>query len=44
VTVSADQSEAVAMDLRDQARDAILRELGEPDLVEQPTPRESAAA
>jgi 1-acyl-sn-glycerol-3-phosphate acyltransferase len=44
VTVPTDQSEAVAMDLRDQARDAILRELGEPDLVEHPTARASAAA
>jgi 1-acyl-sn-glycerol-3-phosphate acyltransferase len=44
VTVAADQSEAVALDLRDRAREAILRELGEPDLVEHPTPRASAAA
>src|SRR5882757_4019219 len=43
VTVAPDQSEAVAMELRDRAREVILRELGEPDLVE-PTPRESAAA
>src|SRR5260370_1069020 len=43
VTVAADQSDAVAMELRDRAREAILRELGEPDLVE-PTPQTSAAA
>jgi 1-acyl-sn-glycerol-3-phosphate acyltransferase len=43
VTVAADQSDAVAMELRDRAREVILRELGEPDLVE-PTPRASAAA
>jgi 1-acyl-sn-glycerol-3-phosphate acyltransferase len=43
VTVATDQSDAVAMELRDRAREAILRELGEPDLVE-PTPRASAAA
>src|SRR5882757_5616196 len=43
VTVAADQSDAVAMELRDRAREAILRELGEPDLVE-PAPRASAAA
>jgi len=43
VTVAPDQSEAIAMELRDRAREVILRELGEPDLVE-PTPRESAAA
>jgi 1-acyl-sn-glycerol-3-phosphate acyltransferase len=43
VTVTPDQSEAVAMELRDRAREAILRELGEPDLVEA-EPRASAAA
>jgi 1-acyl-sn-glycerol-3-phosphate acyltransferase len=43
VTVPADQSDALAMELRDRAREAILRALGEPDLVE-PTPRASAAA
>ena len=43
VTVAADQSEAVALELRDRAREAILAELGEPDLVEAP-PRASAAA
>src|ERR1700730_3741333 len=43
VTVPPDQSDAVAMELRDRAREAILRELGEPDLVEA-TPRASAAA
>jgi 1-acyl-sn-glycerol-3-phosphate acyltransferase len=43
VTVTPDQSETAAMELRDRAREAILRELGEPDLVEAP-PRESAAA
>jgi 1-acyl-sn-glycerol-3-phosphate acyltransferase len=43
VIVAADQSDAVAMELRDRAREAILRELGEPDLVE-PTPQASAAA
>jgi 1-acyl-sn-glycerol-3-phosphate acyltransferase len=43
VTVATDQSDAVAMELRDRAREAILRHLGEPDLVE-PTPRASAAA
>jgi 1-acyl-sn-glycerol-3-phosphate acyltransferase len=43
VTVTPEQSEAAAMQLRDRAREAILRELGEPDLVET-TPRASAAA
>jgi len=43
VTVTPDQSETAAMELRDRAREAILRELGEPDLVEE-TPRASAAA
>jgi 1-acyl-sn-glycerol-3-phosphate acyltransferase len=43
VTVPADQSDGLAMELRDRAREAILRELGEPDLVE-PTPQASAAA
>jgi 1-acyl-sn-glycerol-3-phosphate acyltransferase len=43
VTVTPDQSDAVAMELRDRAREAILRELGEPDLVE-PRPQASAAA
>jgi 1-acyl-sn-glycerol-3-phosphate acyltransferase len=43
VTVPADQSDGLAMELRDRAREAILRELGEPDLVE-PTPRASAVA
>jgi 1-acyl-sn-glycerol-3-phosphate acyltransferase len=43
VTVAADQSEAVAMELRNRAREAILAQLGEPDLVEAP-PRASAAA
>jgi 1-acyl-sn-glycerol-3-phosphate acyltransferase len=43
VTVATDQSEAVAMELRDRAREAILRELGEPDLLEAP-PQTSAAA
>jgi 1-acyl-sn-glycerol-3-phosphate acyltransferase len=44
VTVAADQSDAVAMELRDRAREVILRELGEPDLVAEPKPRASAAA
>jgi len=44
VTVTADQSETAAMQLRDRAREAILRELGEPDLLEEPKPRTSAAA
>jgi 1-acyl-sn-glycerol-3-phosphate acyltransferase len=44
VTVEADQSDAVAMELRDRAREVILRELGEPDLVAEPKPRASAAA
>jgi len=44
VTVTADQSDAVAMELRDRAREVILRELGEPDLVAEPKPRASAAA
>jgi 1-acyl-sn-glycerol-3-phosphate acyltransferase len=43
ITVAADQSDPVAMELRDRAREAILRELGEPDLVEA-EPRTSAAA
>lgn len=43
VRVTPDQSESAAMELRDRAREAILRELGEPDLVEA-TPQESAAA
>jgi 1-acyl-sn-glycerol-3-phosphate acyltransferase len=43
VTATAGTAEAAAMELRDQARDSILRELGEPDLggAEEPT---SAAA
>jgi 1-acyl-sn-glycerol-3-phosphate acyltransferase len=40
VIASADTPDAVAMDLRDRARAAILRELGEPDL--DPTPTYSA--
>lgn len=44
VTVAADQSDAVAMELRDRAREVILHELGEPDLVAEPKPRASAAA
>jgi len=44
VTVAADQSDAVAMELRDRAREIILHELGEPDLVAEPKPRASAAA
>ena len=44
VTVTPDQSEVPAMELRDRAREAILRELGEPDLLEEPKPRTSAAA
>jgi 1-acyl-sn-glycerol-3-phosphate acyltransferase len=44
VTVAADQSDAVAMELRNRAREAILRQLEEPDLVEPKPPRESAAA
>jgi 1-acyl-sn-glycerol-3-phosphate acyltransferase len=43
VTVTAGQSESAAMELRDRAREAILGELGEPDLVEA-RPRTSAAA
>jgi 1-acyl-sn-glycerol-3-phosphate acyltransferase len=39
VTVAADQSDALAMELRDRAREAILGELGEPDLTaSQPVP------
>lgn len=44
VTITPDQSESAAMELRDRAREAILRDLGEPDLVEEPKPRASAAA
>ena len=44
VTVTPDQSESAAMELRDRAREAILQELGEPDLLEEPKPRASAAA
>jgi 1-acyl-sn-glycerol-3-phosphate acyltransferase len=44
VTVNPDQSESAALELRDRAREAILRELGEPDLLEEPKPRASAAA
>jgi len=44
VTVAADQSDAVAMELRDRAREVILHELGEPDLAAEPKPRASAAA
>ncbi len=36
VTPSPDSPDAVAMDLRDRAREAILRELGEPDLCATP--------
>jgi 1-acyl-sn-glycerol-3-phosphate acyltransferase len=43
VTATAGNAEAAAMELRDRAREAILRELGEPDLVEA-EPRASAAA
>jgi 1-acyl-sn-glycerol-3-phosphate acyltransferase len=43
VTVAAGQSEPAAMELRDRAREAILRELGEPDLVAA-EPAASAAA
>jgi 1-acyl-sn-glycerol-3-phosphate acyltransferase len=39
VTVATDQSDALAMELRDRAREAILGELGEPDLTgSQPVP------
>jgi 1-acyl-sn-glycerol-3-phosphate acyltransferase len=44
VTVTPDQSESAAMELRDRAREAMLQELGEPDLLEEPKPRTSAAA
>jgi 1-acyl-sn-glycerol-3-phosphate acyltransferase len=43
VTATAGNSEAAAAELRDQARDAILRELGEPDLVGAEEPASEAA-
>jgi len=43
VIVSADSSEAIAAELRERAREAILQELGEPDLVGEAVERAGAA-
>jgi 1-acyl-sn-glycerol-3-phosphate acyltransferase len=44
VTVAAERTDAAAAELRDRAREAILQELGEPDLIRSPEERTSAAA
>jgi 1-acyl-sn-glycerol-3-phosphate acyltransferase len=44
VAVAADTSEVAASELRDRAREAILQELGEPDMAVPPTPNSAAAA
>jgi 1-acyl-sn-glycerol-3-phosphate acyltransferase len=43
VTAKADSSEAAASQLRDQAREAILQELGEPDMAVPESPTSVAA-
>lgn len=43
VTMSVNSSEATAMELRERAREAILRDLGEPDLRESDPPASAAA-
>ena len=44
ITATSGKSDVAAVELRERAREVILRDLGEPDLTDKPVPREESAA